>query len=151
MPVLPALKPTGEMKCQEIRPEEAMPGSQGCPVITGVPSPSVRPLKIDADDGLLRALRQLPSRAPVQVETSRCRSNAAWQASVSWTRPSTAHQGRRNARAPPGRPRFARRAVNAVDRSAGFVATVRYFCPFEMLYSEDLGRLKPGAPARKPS
>ena len=36
------------------------------------------------------ALRQLPSRAPLQVGTSRSRSNAAWHALVSWTRPSVA-------------------------------------------------------------
>ena len=36
------------------------------------------------------AERQVPSRAPLQVGTSRSRSNAAWHAFVSWTRPSTA-------------------------------------------------------------
>jgi hypothetical protein len=34
------------------------------------------------------ALRQVPSRAPAQVGTSRARSNAAWQALLSWTMPS---------------------------------------------------------------
>ena len=98
----PALNPTGEAKCQEIRPEEAMPVSQGCPVMTAVPSASTSPLKIEATTDFCVALRQLPSRAPVQVGTSRCRSKAAWQASVSCTRPSSA-PSRRNGRAQPSR------------------------------------------------
>src|SRR5437763_948261 len=67
MPVLPALKPIGEMKCQEIRPEDASPGSHACPLMTAVPSASVRPLKIEATTVFCAALRHVPSRAAVQV------------------------------------------------------------------------------------
>ncbi len=68
------------------------------------------------------ALRQVPSRPPAQVGTSRPRSNAAWQARVSFTIPSAAPSSASQRRSTASETSLRSAGVNAEPMSAAFVA-----------------------------
>lgn len=84
----------------------------------------VAPLNRPAMVLFCSALRQLPSRAPPQVGTSRARSKLAWQAAPACTMPSVAPSSASHRASTAWLTRRRSAWVKPVPRSAGVVASL---------------------------
>src|SRR3989344_3130385 len=124
----PASRVVGALKCQNAKLLPATPGSNQVPVYRASPLLFLGPAKMLASTFFCSAEMHDPSRAglallaAVQVGTSRCRLNAAWQACTSFHWPL----------APAG-------------------DILAYCWAFHSWAVAALGRLKPGLPASTPS
>src|SRR3989338_10396472 len=157
----PASRVVGALKCQNAKLLPATPGSNQVPVYRASPLLFLGPAKMLASTFFCSAEMHDPSRAglallaAVQVGTSRCRLNAAWQACPSFTWPSVAPSSA-SQRSTILRPMSWNSAgLTALVRSgwpmASLEATLAYCWAFHSWAVAALGRLKPGLPASTPS